>query len=830
MPTSCGLYVVTTPDGSSQTFRSSDGGQTFTPQKGYHTTLVLNGDGSYDFFDKSHTRHHFRELEDPQKPNGALRLDYIEEPHGDRIQVTYDIAGHVTQVSEIPQETGTAARSLKLTYKPFGGFDRIASADVPGLGYHVDYLYDAFGNLTKVTRTGANSSGPTANPQVEQFTYTDTDVRDRHQMTAARDANGNWTEYHYYAQTDAFPGETTGSSSPGLLIYGKQEYVKEVWEYPGTLPEKTAFAFDYTEALSLKFKTTVTDALGRPTLYTMNGNGSPLTIAEPLGKSTSMTWATDDVLKTSETDALGRVTDYGYDAHGNLTSETIHTADYGDVVTSYAYDPTYNKLTSKTDPNSHQTTYTLDAATGDLTEMRDGAGNVTGYTYDSHGVLTKTTDPRQNTVRNTAFDPYGFGLPAETINDATGVTTTRDYDSRGRLVRESDSMGHETDMAYDGFDRVVTATRKAGTSAAGLESKDATTSTEYWPEGQTKRVTNANGAATSFILDGLNRVVESDVSGPGISGTIQTTAGYDAVGNKTSETDARGVARTLVYDDLNRLTEVDVTAGPDASPTGKVAGYAYDLVGNKTSETDIAQQTTSFELDGMYRVKKKTLPEPSASGTGRYFEAYTYDKAGDRLSATDANGHQTTYVYNDGLNRQTLVTNALGHTLATSYDDPEGSHVNKSQDLELPKGLRTKYVYDGANRETSRVVTLEGAGSSGETYTTTTAYDDTNHAVTVTDPRNTATRVRLDGLDRTIERVVDPSGLALTTALGYDGLGNKTGEIDPRGKLDELPVRRARPDDVDDRRPHAPGELRLRRRRAPDEGDGPAGGGEAPHV
>src|SRR5204863_578131 len=60
----CGLVHVSTADGSSQVFRSTDNGQTFTPQPGYHTRLTKNPDGSYDFFDKSHTRHHFREPED----------------------------------------------------------------------------------------------------------------------------------------------------------------------------------------------------------------------------------------------------------------------------------------------------------------------------------------------------------------------------------------------------------------------------------------------------------------------------------------------------------------------------------------------------------------------------------------------------------------------------------------------------------------------------------------------------------------------------------------------------------------------------------------------
>ena len=73
-----------------------------------------------------------------------------------------------------------------------------------------------------------------------------------------------------------FPGEAA-AGRPGLLFVGKEEYVKEVREFPvsgQTLT--TAFHFDYQEAISGRFKNTVTDPRGNSTLYVLNGNGSPL--------------------------------------------------------------------------------------------------------------------------------------------------------------------------------------------------------------------------------------------------------------------------------------------------------------------------------------------------------------------------------------------------------------------------------------------------------------------------------------------------------------------------------------------------------------------------
>jgi hypothetical protein len=168
-PGDCGLVNVSTADGSSQVFRTTDGGTTFTPQKGYHTRLVKLPDGSYDFVDKAGTRHHFREPEDPTDPNVPRRLEYIEEPHGDRIVPTYDSAGRVVKVAEV--QRGVEVRTLVVNYTKAGGFDRIAKVTAPGLALEVSYGYDSFGNLTTVTRSGANVAGPAAEGWTNRYEY-----------------------------------------------------------------------------------------------------------------------------------------------------------------------------------------------------------------------------------------------------------------------------------------------------------------------------------------------------------------------------------------------------------------------------------------------------------------------------------------------------------------------------------------------------------------------------------------------------------------------------------------------------------------------------------
>jgi len=771
--------VVTTADGSSQAFSSADGGNTFRPQKGYHTTLVKNPDGSYDFFDKSHTRHHFRGPANPADPNPERerRLEYIEEPHGDRLSLIYDELARVARVAEWHPEAGDV-RVLTLTYERKRSFDRIAKAEIAALALRVDYDYDEEGNLVAVTRRGGNVDGPDAADRTETYKYSATDDRDRHQMIERFDANGNRTAYEYYRGADVFPGEPARP-----VVLQKQEYVRLVRDFPDgpTAPQtfETRFTYDLSEIVQLRLKTSVTDPRGSVVRYVLNGNGSPLRIEEPFEdgtRTTTIDWSPTDIFKTKETDPLGRVTDYEYDERANLTSERITTPDLGLIETIYAYDPTFNKLILKKDAEGRETRYDIDARTGDLVRMADAVGNRTLYDYDpAHGVLRSVTDPRNHVTRHEIHDSFGN---ARLITDARGNQTRLEYDLRGRLREQSDTLEHHTATVYDGLDRPVEETRFASVSAdAVAPSDDAVTRTEYYPGGQPRIVTNPNGAVTRYQLDGLNRVVLSEIQVEG--GPFLKRTAYDGNGNKVSETDRRGVTRTSGYDKLNRLRDVSIASGSTgAGPFGQIAAYRYDLAGNKTSETDVAGDATVFVYDGLYRVEERVRPETDSAGRP-YREVYGYDKVGSRLSVTDANGRTASFLY-DGLNRLIRTTNALDQTVRVEYDDPEGSRVNKSLERDETRGVTTLYGYDELNREAERRVQfanpLDGAPTE---YVTTTSYDDPGHSVTVTDPRGIGTLTRLDGMDRVIETVVDVGGLAVSTQASYDGLGNRKNMRDP---------------------------------------------------
>ena len=789
----CGLVTVVTADGSSQVFRSTDGLVSFTPQKGYHTRLERDG-SVYSFIDKAGNVHHF---ESPDA-DGRPRLDFIEEPHGDRLVFSYDGTSRLTKVAEVQEEAGEL-RAVTFAYQSIYGSDRVVRAEIAALGLAVDYEYDARGNLTKVTRNGVNLAGAetaATAPRVEQYRYRSlppgpggrppaSDLRKQHQLVEVTDPNGNRREYVYYAEGDRLPGEVEGTSG-GFLFTQKWELVKQVLEHPApALTHRTEFLYDLSHFPQAELWTTVRDGRGKDALYVLNGNGSPLRILEPLGKTTTMVWAADDILKTSERDANGRLTEFGYDTRGNLTLERVLTSDLGPVATEYRYDPRFNKLTFKKDAEGRETNYSIDADSGDLIEMLDAVGNRTRYAYDGHGRLLSATDPRGHTTTHRGHDSYGN---AGEVTDPLGNVTTRTFDLRGRLTRQTDTMGHDAQQAWDGLDRLVRTLR-----TAGGESDDEVQETTYYPGGEVRLTRNANGAETTYTIDGLSRVVATETRFD--AETLTTATSWDANGNIDSTTDRRGVTRKNTHDALNRLTRVEIVTGVSGEgPIGQVAAYGYDLAGNKTSDTDVNGLVTGFEYDGLYQLEKKVLPVVNTATSTNYEELYLHDKVGNLRRVTDPNGKVTETEY-DNLNRVKKVTRDLGGlnlVTTASYDDPEGSHVNKSEEKDVAKGLRTTFTYDALGRELVRSARLEGedgdpAPNPGP-YTTTSVYEDGDHAVRITDPRGVKALRMLDGLDRVFEETVDTAGLgpaaplSLITTIEYDGLGNKKEVTDPEGR------------------------------------------------
>ena len=424
-------------------------------------------------------------------------------------------------------------------------------------------------------------------------------------MTAAVGPNGDRTEYAYYEAGDSIPGRGdrahAGSSATRKSWRSRSRSSRTSARSPS---RETGFSYDFSLGGSGVYTTTVKDARGNDSVYTLNIHGSPTRIQEPLGKETrDRLEAERHPEEPTSGTRSGVLTRYDYDARGNLTLERIEKAgaaarrdDLRTTTRSSTSSPT------RRTPEGRETTHTIDSATGDLLATVDAVGNRTEFHYDGDGQLDRTKDPRGFTTMFRAFND--FGSPRE-IENPLGQLTTRSYDSRNRLIEErQEPYGRLARMVYDGYDRPVEQVRVSGGPASG----DERTTTEYYPGGQPRAVTNPLGARTAYTLDGLNRVVQTAVTVGGE--TLTTETQYDGNGNADWEKDRRGVTRRKR---LRRAQPAGqgrhrVRARCGEGPIGQIAAFGYDLAGNKTSETDLNGLVTGFDYDDLYHLERKILP------------------------------------------------------------------------------------------------------------------------------------------------------------------------------------------------------------------------------
>ncbi|HKU16771.1 MAG TPA: hypothetical protein VJQ52_20430, partial [Steroidobacteraceae bacterium] len=343
----------------------------------------------------------------------------------------------------------------------------------------------------------------------------------------------------------------------------------------------------------------VTNAAGHATTYdTYNAHGQPLTITDPNGVVTTLT----------------------YDLRQRLTSRTV-----GLEQTTFDYWPT--GLLKKTIlPDGSFLEYTYDAAHR-LTGVNDAEGNRIAYTLDTAGNRTKEEafDPLNAlaTTRGRAFDALSRISQEIGAAGTAAVTTSLLYDNNGNTRGVNAPLSRNTVNAYDELDRLTQVTDPAtGLTKYGYDGLD-----------QLISVTDPRSKVTSYTYNGLGDLTQQ------VSPDTGTTANtYDSGGNLVTRTDARSKTATYAYDALNRVTSVTY---PD-----QTIGYTYDSGTNQkgrlTQVTDASGSTTwSYDTHGRVLSRQQSMGVTKSIG-------YAYDSAGRLQTFTLPSGSAITYGYTDG--------------------------------------------------------------------------------------------------------------------------------------------------------------------------------------
>lgn len=441
-----------------------------------------------------------------------------------------------------------------------------------------------------------------------------------------------------------------------------------------------------------------------------------------------------------------------------------------------------NRITRIVDLNGAQVVYTYDAA-GDLISVRNQSGEVTSYTYwTPHLLRTVTLHTGQQVLENFYSSDgrlirqvdgegnetnIGINLAegTEVITDRRGFITTNRYDLDGNLIErtlpdgarwqwqydqnfnqtlEVDPLGNTTSRVYDAQSRLLSETDALGN----------TNSYTYNSWGQKTSHTNPLGVTATWIYDARgNLISETDFSGRARTSVFSTS------GNLLSVTDRGGATSTFAYDSSGRPVASTDSLGVNQS-------LSYDSNGNLISQsvtrTDGAGAPQVVSTTTQYDQQNRVTAITNAVGRTSTIE---YNVYGEFSRVVDYNGNQRLFEY-DSLGRQTRILYPDGSDERTEYDG-EGNITRFIDRM----GRETRYEYDQNGRQT-KIIHPDLSES-------TTTYDAVGRVVSETDTRGAITTYQYDVLGRKI-RTIDPLGHE--TSYTYDALGNQLTITDALGR------------------------------------------------
>ena len=383
---------------------------------------------------------------------------------------------------------------------------------------------------------------------------------------------------------------------------------------------------------------------------------------------------------------------YTYDSKGNLTKQTVKSADNPDnnFTETFTYDKSGRKtkeVSKDADGLVFSRSYTYNSA-GNLTKKvlkHDGTNAVYRYKYNSKNLLSKEYfDGAENEVpyeRSLSYnsrgqltkDVYGY-------EDTTKRETTKIYDSNGNKIKETykntadnysysdkytyDSLGYVIKDVYsnsDGdnmtysytYDNKGNITKESVKDSAGVTG---TTKYTYDSKGRTIKEAYKKGKYSStqtYSYDSKGNLIKDSYK-TSEDYFSERTSKFDSKGNVIKETykDSDGSSSTYLYeyDSKGRNTKFTVKS-KDYSSTNT---YKYDSNGNLVKETfkDSSDEVTTYEFSYVKRPKEiANFAELDAEATLSYVSC-TYDGKAKKplyISAYEFSGADYTIKYSNNV-------------------------------------------------------------------------------------------------------------------------------------------------------------------------------------
>jgi RHS repeat-associated protein len=497
----------------------------------------------------------------------------VVDPLGNTSTFAYDAAGNAIS------STDPLGNKVTMAYDGIGRRISIVTprGNVAGgnpSGFTTSYMYDPFGDVTKV---------------VDPLGHTATATYDANRnRTMVTDPLGRQTSYTYDADNEMTKVTRADQSTWTSTFDADANLTSQV----NGLGNATTYAYD-----ALNRVTSTIDPLNRATRFGYDGAGRTTTV----------------------TDAAGQVASYSYDAANEPTGITYSDGKTPNV--AYAYDAV-GRRTSMTD-GTGTSTYTYDSL-NQLTQSTNGAGQSVSYGYDLAGRLTALTYPGSQVVSR----GYDVGGHLTSIADWLSHSSTFAYDADGNLVTQNYPNTTQATYAYDAADQLnsVTDSRNGSAFAGFTYARDANgqltseASTGMGQPGQSysydqvNRLAGANGstygydAADQIVKLASGATLAYDAAGQLSSinrGGAQTSFTYDVRGNRAAGISPVGTPASYTYDQENRLTGFHTT--PPAAST-LISGGEYHSLAVRVDGTAWAWGFNAFGQLGNGTTTNSSLP------------------------------------------------------------------------------------------------------------------------------------------------------------------------------------------------------------------------------
>ena len=388
------------------------------------------------------------------------------------------------------------------------------------------------------------------------------------------------------------------------------------------------------------------------------------------------------------TDPLGAVTTYTYDMAGRQLSEDH--PDRGLTETSYdkasnvvgitneatralngaiALDYDFNRLVSKTMAGSVGTDlYDIQYTYGNATSGsgKNGIGRVIEITQgkDANGNAFKTDHLKYDELGNVSVETKDFVVP--NVGNRS-YTTTKLYDSFGRIRRAVYPDGDQVSYGYTGFGELYS----IASSLAGFPIQNIVSSVRYDGYGNIKALAYGNGTQTDYTYSANTKsLFGSEVLGKVAGGTANVSLmdrAYTYNGNGMIANMTRGIHTSLVsvgenvqttafeYDHLGRLgvatTSFAGTAGNQYSVSTSYNKAGGILEKESTTYTNAkvyaaTSQDMNYDLSYRYSSSKPHQLEDVISSVGApYAMAFSYNTSGSISEITDMTGPDNSSFY-----------------------------------------------------------------------------------------------------------------------------------------------------------------------------------------